>query len=67
MNKFRGRQEVYNWLKRKSKKKLIQLAGCRNTKHFMREMGREDDKRSVSRKEIAKMHLNALIRDGKVQ
>ena len=66
MNKFRGRQEAYNWLKRKSKKKLIQLAGCRNIKHFMREMGREDDKRSASRKEIAKMHLTHLIREGKI-
>ena len=62
-----SRQEAYSWLKRQSKKKLIQLSGCRNIKHFMREIGREDDKRSASRKEIAKMHLNTLIRDGEVQ
>ena len=36
-----SRQEAYSWLKRQSKKKLIQLSGCRNIKHFMREIGRE--------------------------
>ena len=62
-----SRQEEYSWLKRQSKKKLIQLSGYRNIKHFMVEIVREDAKRSASRKEIAKMHLDALIRDGEVQ